>query len=248
MQSLRNEWAAMREPILQTKLLVKRFGGFTPTASVDLNVYKGEIRCLIGPNGAGKSTLLGLLIGRIRPTSGEIVLAGKIISGWPALKRVRAGMAIKFQVPSVFADMTVHDNLAVAHERSAPARHEQLRATLGRLGLSEVAHVKAGHLSHGHKQWLEIGMAMAAEPSLLLLDEPSAGLSPEDTYRTGQLVKELNATGTTVIAVEHDMAFVKQVAHSVTVLHLGRIFFEGTFDEVAADPAVADIYLGRSPK
>ncbi len=129
----------MREPILQTQLLVKRFGGFMAISSVDLNVCKGEIRCLIGPNGAGKSTLLGLLTGRIRPSSGEILFAGKSISGWPALSRVRAGMAIKFQVPSVFADMTVHDNLAVAHERSASARREQLQATLARLALAEVA-------------------------------------------------------------------------------------------------------------
>jgi ABC-type uncharacterized transport system ATPase subunit len=224
----------------------KSFGGVFAVADVDLTVRAGEVHCLIGPNGAGKSTLFKLVVGTYPPTKGRIVFRGTDITHAKPFARVAKGISIKLQTTSVFKALPVRQNLHIALQDHV-ARHT-IRAEEDRLlevlGLAADAGRPAGLLSHGQQQWLEIGMAFAVRPVLLLLDEPTAGLSPEETYRTGELVKRLNAAGTTVLAVEHDMAFVRQIATGVTVLHLGKVFAQGTIDEIVSDPRVAEIYLG----
>ena len=232
--------------LLQTVGLNKHFGGLHVTADVNVGVQEGEIRCLIGPNGAGKSTLFRLILGEYAPSSGQVLYAGQDVTPLRPYQRVRRGMSVKFQVPGVFASLTARHNLEIAlqHHTSRHDLRNEIARLLALLGLEDAAHQKAGALSHGQKQWLEIGMAVALKPRLLLLDEPAAGLSPDETFATGELLQALNAGGMTVLAVEHDMAFVRQIAHQVTVLHLGRVFAEGSVDEIIANPDVAEIYLG----
>jgi len=163
-------------------------------------------------------------------------------------ERVMRGMSIKMQVPSVFRELPVAQNLVIALQQrlrrdQIPAEVERL---LGLLDLQDQAQTLAGDLSHGQQQWLEIGMALALDPVMLLLDEPTAGMSPEETFRTGELVQRLNSDGMTVLVVEHDMAFIRQIAQKVTVLHFGRVFAQGSIDEIIADPRVAEIYLGKT--
>ncbi len=234
--------------LLQTQALNKHFGGLHVTNAVDLTLEQGEIHCLIGPNGAGKSTLFRLILGEHRPSSGSITFAGEDITALHSFERIRRGISVKFQVPGVFKGLSVRQNLEIALQRkqSGAALRGRIDELLEFLGLKGDAGSLAGSLSHGQKQWLEIGMAIALEPRLLLLDEPTAGMSPEETHATGELVRRLNAKGMTVLAVEHDMAFVRQVAHTVTVLHLGKVFAQGSIDAIVADERVAAIYLGQA--
>lgn len=234
--------------LLETRKLDKSFGGLHVTDSVDLTLETGEIHCLIGPNGAGKSTLFRLILGEHRPSSGSILFAGEDITHLEAFERIRRGISVKFQVPGVFKGLSVRQNLETALQRrhSGARLAAEIDERLEFLGLKDDGATLAGSLAHGQKQWLEIGMAIALEPRLLLLDEPTAGMSPEETHATGELVHGLNATGMTVLAVEHDMAFVRQVAHRVTVLHLGQVFAQGTIDDIVADERVAAIYLGQA--
>ena len=234
-------------PILETRGLNKHFGGLHVTADVNFAIEEGEIYCLIGPNGAGKSTLFRLILGEHAPSSGQIFYAGQDITGLKSFERIRRGMSVKFQVPGIFKALSARQNLEIALQhhlegRSLDAEADRLIAFLN---LSKVATQLAGNLSHGQKQWLEIGMAISLKPKLLLLDEPTAGMSPAETHATGEIVKTLNAGGVTILAVEHDMSFVRQVALRVTVLHLGRIFAQGTIEEIVADEHVAAIYLGH---
>lgn len=234
--------------LLQTNALNKHFGGLHVTNAVDLTLEQGEIHCLIGPNGAGKSTLFRLILGEHRPSSGTISFAGEDITALHSFDRIRRGISVKFQVPGVFKGLSVRQNLEIALQRKqhGAALRGRIDELLEFLGLKADARSLAGSLSHGQKQWLEIGMAIALEPRLLLLDEPTAGMSPEETHATGELVRRLNAQGMTVLAVEHDMAFVRQVAHTVTVLHLGKVFAQGSIDAIVADERVAAIYLGQA--
>ncbi|WP_428484251.1 ATP-binding cassette domain-containing protein [Rhodopila sp.] len=232
--------------LLRIDTVSKSFGGFFAVRDVDLTVEIGDIHCLIGPNGAGKSTLFKLVVGTYAPTRGAIHFRDHDVTWDPPFARVQRGMSIKMQTPSVFKALPVRQNLHIAlqhHVAAADLPREEERL-LDLLGLVASATRLAGELSHGQQQWLEIGMAVALRPSLLLLDEPTAGLSPEETWRTGELVKRLSAGGMTVLAVEHDMAFVRQIATAVTVLHLGAIFARGSVADIVADPRVAEIYLG----
>jgi len=233
--------------ILETRSLNKHFGGLQVTADVDLRLEPGEIHALIGPNGAGKSTLFRLLLGEYRPDSGQILFDGADITRLESHERVRRGMSVKFQVPGVFKSLTVRQNLEIAlqHHLEGAGLQAEIGRLLSFLNLVGDAKQAAGNLSHGQKQWLEIGMATGLKPSLLLLDEPTAGMSIEETHATGEMVQALNADGMTILAVEHDMAFVRQVAHRITVLHLGRIFAQGGIDDITADERVAAIYLGQ---
>lgn len=233
--------------ILETRSLNKHFGGLHVTADVDLALEEGEIHCLIGPNGAGKSTLFRLILGEHTPSSGSIFYAGEDITTLKSFQRIRRGMSVKFQVPGIFKALSAWQNLQIAlqHHLEGGSLNAEVERLLAFLNLSEVGTQLAGNLSHGQKQWLEIGMAISLKPKLLLLDEPTAGMSPAETHATGEIVKALNADGVTILAVEHDMSFVRQVAQRVTVLHLGRIFTQGTIEEVVADERVAAIYLGH---
>jgi ABC-type uncharacterized transport system ATPase subunit len=233
--------------LLQTVDLNKHFGGLHVTADVNFTVEPGEIHCLIGPNGAGKSTFFRLILGEHKPSGGEIFFGGENITSLKPFERIRRGMSVKFQVPGIFSALSVRQNLEIAlqHQVKASEIDREVDRVLGLLKLEAVAGQTAGFLSHGLKQWLEIGMAISLKPKLLLLDEPTAGMSPEETYATGEIVKQLNAAGMSILAVEHDMNFVRQVASRVTVLHFGRIFAEGSIDEIVANERVAAIYLGE---
>ena len=233
-------------PILETKALEKRFGGVRAIAGVDFRLAEGELRCLIGPNGAGKSTFFKMVTGQIAPTSGRIFFAHTDITHAAAHRIGRLGIGIKNQVPDVFDGLTVRENLWLAARRgNAIAATRQIVAELiDRLQLTEIVHRPVGELAHGQRQWVEIGMVLARKPRLVLLDEPSAGMSLDETNRTAALIREVNKT-TTVIVVEHDMQFIRQIATKVTVFHQGRILVEDAFDRIMTNPIVRDVYLGR---
>jgi ABC-type uncharacterized transport system ATPase subunit len=234
--------------LLQLRDLNKHFGGLHVTNSVNLVLEQGEIHCLIGPNGAGKSTLFRLILGEHHPGSGQIWFADEDITALKSFARIRRGLSVKFQVPGVFKGLSVRQNLEIALQSRlhGAALDKEIEGLLAFLNLEAEQAQLAGNLSHGQKQWLEIGMAISLKPRLLLLDEPTAGMSPEETHLTGEMVRRLNAAGMTVLAIEHDMAFVRQVAQRVTVLHLGQVFAQGSIDEIVADERVAAIYLGQA--
>lgn len=235
--------------LLETHQLNKWFGGLHVTGNVDFAVKRGEIHCLVGPNGAGKSTFFKLVLGEIVPDDGSIVFDGTDITRETSYRRIQRGISVKFQVPGVFPEMTVVQNLTVALQR----RHkdvrevrEQVDRLLPFLHLYDQAEQLAKNLSHGQKQWLEIGMALSLQPKLLLLDEPTAGMTADETYQTGQMILDLNKQGMSVLAVEHDMAFVRQIADRVTVLNYGKVFASGTIEDIENDERVIEIYLGKT--
>ena len=232
--------------ILETRGLEKRFGGVRAIAGVDFSLAEGELRCLIGPNGAGKSTFFKMVTGQIRPTSGQITFAGTDITRADAHQIGRLGIGIKNQVPDVFDGLAVRENLWLAARRdNAIAGTRQLVGELmERLQLTDIADRLVGELAHGQRQWVEIGMVLARRPKLVLLDEPSAGMSLEETNRTAALIREANRS-TTIIVVEHDMQFIRQIATKVTVFHQGQILVEDAFERIMTNPIVRDVYLGR---
>jgi branched-chain amino acid transport system permease protein len=233
--------------VLESIDLKKSFGGVHALRGVTL-VFRGTgVHCLIGPNGAGKSTFFNLLLGRSRPSSGRILFAGHDITRKRADERARRGLGIKLQVGSIYPELSCAENLwiasyaGVSEGRRAERRAE---AVLEWLGLADRAHEPAGILSHGEQQWLEIGMVLASEPSVILLDEPTAGMSHNETARTAQLVSELGEH-LSVVVVEHDMEFVRKLDVPVTVFHQGAVFAQGSLAELREDERVLDIYLGR---
>jgi branched-chain amino acid transport system ATP-binding protein len=235
----------MAEPILEVKALTKRFGGLR-AVHLDLVVDAGELRCLIGPNGAGKSTFFRMLSGAMRPTSGTVRFRRRDITGWDAFRIARLGISIKFQLASVLEGLSVLENLHLAAEFQFGNRDGRRRAAemLDVVGLTARGHEPAAWLSHGEKQWLEIGMASVGEPALVLLDEPTAGMTVDEVKKTVRLLRRLNETAT-VIVVEHDMNFIRMIARRVTVMHQGEVFAEGSMEEIERNEAVRDIYLGK---
>ena len=229
--------------ILETKSVTKNFGGFTAVDNVSLKVDSGEIRFVIGPNGAGKSTLFKLIIGFHSPNSGTILYKGKNVEKLKLHERINLGMGVKFQAPSVFSELTVLENLFLANNREHSLKINDL---LNDFALEKEKNNLAGDLSHGKKQWLDIALSTISKPDLVFLDEPTAGLSVDETKITGEIVKNLNNQGITFIVVGHDMDFVKQTASKVSLLHLGKMFIEGSVDQVLSDKGVNDIYLGLS--
>jgi branched-chain amino acid transport system ATP-binding protein len=234
--------------LVEVKGVSKRFGGLTAVSGVDLAVDAGEVHCLIGPNGAGKSTLFKLIVGLYPPTQGQILFDSVDITQQRPFARVQRGMSIKMQAPSVFKELPVRQNIQIALQGqvSGAERDREEERLLALLNLETEGEKLAGALSHGQQQWLEIGMALALRPQLLLLDEPTAGMSPEETFKTGELIKTFNTDGMTLLVVEHDMAFVRQIAQRVTVLHLGKIFAHGSLEAILQDEKVAEIYLGET--
>jgi ABC-type uncharacterized transport system ATPase subunit len=225
----------------------KRFGGLRAVSDLHLTVRRGELRCLIGPNGAGKSTVFKLIMGFEHPTTGTITFDSADIRRWPTWRRARQGLSIKMQIPGIYPELTVHDNMRVAaqYHVARGQMEESIERLLARVGLAGMSADLAKNLSHGQQQWLEIGMALSVNPKLLLLDEPTAGMGPGGTEATARLIESLNADGVTIMVIEHDMTFVRQIARTVTVMNLGRIFAEGTIAEIEANQGVTDIYLGR---
>ncbi len=237
--------APPRARLIATEAVTKRYGGLAAVDSVTLEFPRG-VSCLIGPNGAGKSTLLDLLSGRQRPTSGAVKLDGADLTGREPFRRARAGLGTKLQVASVYEALTVRENLwlaCYAMRRDTGEADRRAAGLLEWLDLRDDAERAAGTLSHGRKQWLEIGMVVSTEPSVVLLDEPTAGMTRAETARTADLVRELGATAS-VIVVEHDMDFVRRLDAPITVLHMGSVFKQGTFEELSSDERVIDIYLG----
>jgi ABC-type uncharacterized transport system ATPase subunit len=235
-------------PLLALEGVSKRFGGLMAVSDLHLAVQRGELRCLIGPNGAGKSTVFKLIMGFERPSRGRITFDGASIDSWPTWRRARQGLSIKMQIPGIYPELSVHDNMRVAaqyHVRGGQME-ESIERLLSRVGLADMSGDLAKNLSHGQQQWLEIGMALSVNPKLLLLDEPTAGMGPGETEATARIVESLNADGVTIMVIEHDMTFVRQIARKVTVMNLGRLFAEGTIAEIEANQGVTDIYLGRT--
>jgi urea transport system ATP-binding protein len=246
----------MNKPfILTAEGVTKSFDGFK--AINDLNFYldEGELRTIIGPNGAGKSTFLDLITGRTRPDEGQIEFKGTPVIKKTEYQIYRMGIGRKFQTPSVYSDHTVYENILLGLKgsrgvwsaifgRVTPAQNDRIYSVLEIINLRDKAQVRAGNLAHGQKQWLEIGMLIAQDPELMLVDEPAAGMTDEETARTGELLLSL-AGKHTIIVIEHDMTFVRQLANKVTVLHQGSILREGTLDEVQNDEQVIEVYLGK---
>ena len=244
--------------ILTAEGVTKSFDGFK--AINDLNFYldEGELRTIIGPNGAGKSTFLDLITGRTRPDQGQIEFRDTPVTKKSEYQIYRMGIGRKFQTPSVYSDHTVYENILLGLRGSrgvwsaifgkvTPAQNEQIFEVLEIINLKDKAQVRAGALAHGQKQWLEIGMLIAQDPELMLVDEPAAGMTDEETARTGELLLSL-AGKHTIIVIEHDMVFVRQLASKVTVLHQGSVLCEGSLDEIQNDERVIEVYLGRKKK
>ena len=232
--------------LLQTRGLTMRFGGVVAVDGADFSMEEGELRCLIGPNGAGKSTFFKCLIGQLRPTAGSIEFRGADITGSEPHEIARRGVAIKTQVPSLYDGLSAHENLRLAARRhndraATAARVDELLATVG---LAAQADAPAGRLPHGQRQWLELGMVLASEPVLMLLDEPTAGMTHQEVARTAELITEIGRNRS-IIVVEHDMQFIRMIAQKVTVFHQGRILVEDTMEEVSRNRQVRDVYLGR---
>ncbi|HXX36075.1 MAG TPA: ATP-binding cassette domain-containing protein [Thermodesulfobacteriota bacterium] len=242
--------------ILELKNLSKSFGGLRAVDHVTLAFEPQELRCVIGPNGAGKTTLFNLITGRIKADEGEVIFEGKNITHLKPYQISQKGIARKFQMTKVFEDLTVWENLLVAamgHQRigwRAFSRKVEKSVLDSLQEVMELVHL--GHrgnelayiLSHGEKQWLEIGMVLAYSPQIMLLDEPTAGMSPNETMETSQIIKRISQNITTVV-IEHDIKFLKEIGQNVTVLHRGAVLAEGTFDEIAENSLVRDVYLGR---
>jgi urea transport system ATP-binding protein len=240
--------------MLQVEQVTVRFDGFTVLDQLDFSVERGELRFLIGPNGAGKTTMLDVITGKTRPTAGRVVFDGIDTKSASEHMLVQRGISRKFQTPTVFPSLTVQQNIEVMlgfRDRLprlvralSGEQRDRLAATLTLVGLSQQAHRPAGVLSHGEKQWLEIGMLLAQDPKLLLLDEPVAGMTRRERDRTGELLSAITRERSTLV-VEHDMEFVRQFATTVTVLHAGRVLCEGPMEQVQRDERVVEVYLGR---
>jgi urea transport system ATP-binding protein len=237
----------------------KTFDGFKAISDLNFYLDEGELRVVIGPNGAGKSTMLDLITGRTRPDTGKIEFGKDTdLTSLNEAQINRLGIGRKFQTPSVYIDHSVEENIWLSLEgsrsvwstlftRISPSERERIDEVLNIIGLIDKARNKAGLLSHGQKQWLEIGMLLAQNPRLLLVDEPAAGMTDEETIKTGELLLSL-AGKHTIVVIEHDMTFVRQIARKVTVLHQGHILKEGTVDQVQQDEQVIEVYLGRKKK
>jgi len=232
------------------------FSGFKALNKVNFFVDTGELRFLIGPNGAGKTTLLDVICGKVKPDIGRVIFGDNVDVRRLSEHRIaRCGISRKFQTPSVFANLTAFENMELSlknntgvfssllHSRDSSVK-ERIFSILEIVGLKENVYQKAGSLSHGQKQWLELAMTIIQEPMLLLVDEPVAGMTGKERYKTGEILMEI-ARDRSVLVVEHDMNFVKSFARKVTVLHEGSVLCEGTFDHIKNDPVVIDVYLGR---
>lgn len=241
--------------VLAIEDLTVSFDGFKAIDSLNLYVDKNELRVIIGPNGAGKTTLLDMICGKTRATAGSIKFKNEEMTVLPEYARVRKGIGRKFQTPSIYENLSVFQNLEVSYPKGRSVFgavvfkcDDQVKSKVDsvarEIGLIDTLQTEAGLLSHGQKQWLEIGMLLMQEPELLMLDEPIAGMSVRERELTAELLKRIS-NNRSVIVIEHDMEFVKKIAHKVTVMHQGKILAEGSMDKVQNDPVVIEVYLGH---
>lgn len=249
----------MARPILEVKNLTKRFGGFTAVSGINISVQPKETLAIIGPNGAGKTTFYNMISGRLTPSDGQILLEGKDITGLPPHRISRMGISRSFQINNIFTDMTVRENVEVAltafygqskrwYNLYATNRDIQRKAEaiLERLQIAELSNQRAGTISYGDKRLLEIAVVLATDPHLVLLDEPTAGMTPEETVRVTALVRKLAASGEyTFIITEHDMNVVFSLSDRIMVMHRGQCLTIGSPEEVRANPDVRTAYLGE---
>lgn len=242
--------------IISVEQLEVDFDGFKAIRGLDFSLEAGELRFLIGPNGAGKTTLLDVLCGKVKPSKGRVLFKGHTdLARHQEHQIAQLGIGRKFQAPSIFVTLTVQENLLLSMRqkrgllstliaKTTADQRAKLQHYLQMIGLEEKSKEKAGSLSHGEKQWLEIGMLLIQEPELLLLDEPAAGMTDSETEKTGELLHRISDLQT-IVVVEHDMEFVRQFAKTVTVMHEGAVLREGTMQEIQDDEKVAEVYLGR---
>jgi len=246
----------MSIPILELNDVSVDFDGFFALTDLSISLDHGELRSIIGPNGAGKTTFLDVITGKVRPTKGAVQLRGSNIIGLSEQKISRLGVGRKFQTPRVFENLSVARNLELAaspnkmpfslmFDKLSNTIKDEVHRLMDYVGLAPFAKVDAGSLSHGQKQWLAISMLVAQSPDIILLDEPVAGLTDEETNRTAELIKSL-AGEHTVVVIEHDMEFIRDLGAPVTVLHQGQLLTEGSLEEVKSDPKVIEVYLGQS--
>ena len=232
--------------MLETRSLSMHFGGVVAVNRVDFSLRENELRCLIGPNGAGKSTFFKFLTAQLRPTSGEVVIRDFNVSGSESHQVARMGVGIKTQVPNLFDGLDVEENIWLSASQSASLKRSRVITSevIERLQLGDVRKSQLGSLAHGQRQLVELGMVLAGEPWLVILDEPTAGMTQEEVIRTAEIIREINKSAT-MIVVEHDMQFIRMIARKVTVFHQGQILLEGDMDEVSADARVREVYLGH---
>ncbi|MCX5590961.1 ATP-binding cassette domain-containing protein [Alcaligenes endophyticus] len=235
--------------LIEAQDISMRFGGVHALTKVNFTLERKELRCLIGPNGAGKSTFFKILSGQQKPSSGQLWYAGKAMVGRPTYEFARMGMGIKNQLPSVLDGLSIQENIYLAlsttHGSRKPQSAECIWHLLEQVGLDKQRERLVGELAHGQRQWIEIAMVLAGNPELVLLDEPAAGMSDDETGRTAELIRAMTEHAA-VIVVEHDMAFIRSIAKKVTVFHQGHILMEDSFDAVVRDVTVRNVYLGRS--
>ncbi|BAY91694.1 MULTISPECIES: urea ABC transporter ATP-binding protein UrtD [unclassified Tolypothrix] len=245
----------MNAKILETENVTVSFDGFKALNQLNFSMDVGELRVVIGPNGAGKTTFLDVITGKVQPTIGRVLFKGKNLRSIPEHQIARRGIGRKFQTPRVYLNLTPRENLEITSNRNKnvfstlfgradSSEKNSIKGLLETIGLTVKADIPAALLSHGEKQRLEIGMLVAQSPDLLLVDEPVAGLTDEETYNIGELLLTL-AQNHSILVIEHDMEFVRQIARRVTVLHEGSVLCEGNFEEVQNDPKVIEVYLGH---
>jgi len=241
--------------LLGVEDLTVSFDGFKAVEGLNFYLDQNELRVIIGPNGAGKTTVLDMICGRTRPTSGSIKFKSRELIGMAEHRIVQAGVGRKFQTPSIYENLTVYENLEVSFPRgrtvfgaltfkTTPEIEDKIKSISETIFLKDYLDVEGAFLSHGQKQWLEIGMLLMQDPELLMLDEPVAGMSPSEREQTAALLNRI-CENRSIIIIEHDMEFVSRIARKVTVLHLGKILAEGSMEEIRNNQKVQDVYLGH---
>jgi urea transport system ATP-binding protein len=241
--------------LLSIEDLTVSFDGFKAVDALNLFIEKDELRVIIGPNGAGKTTVLDMICGKTQPTTGSIKFKISELVGLPEHQIVRRGVGRKFQTPSIYENLTVFENLEVSYPKGHSVMGcvafrrtkevvDRIHEMAEEISLQDYPDIEGAFLSHGQKQWLEIGMLLMQEPELIMLDEPVAGMSPAEREQTAALIQRI-CKGRCIIVIDHDMEFVSRIAHKVTVLHLGKILAEGSMEEIQRNPKVIDVYLGH---
>ena len=236
--------------LLRTEKLTKRFKGLLANDDINMEIFDGDVRCIIGPNGAGKTTLISMISGHIKPTLGNVFFQNKLINNLSLVNRSCLGIGRKFQTPTLFDNLNVERNIELSilrHNLSKKKLFKKIDETLEIVRLHEHRNILANALSHGQRQWLEIGLLIGNNAKLLLLDEPTAGMTSEETIATTKLINQLaDEKNLSAIVIEHDINFVRELGAKITVLHLGKVFTEGTYEQIEKNKNVREIYLGKA--